>query len=120
MIDNNHIRELLRTNKEYLVHREGQELEFKEQFNLAGLAEYFRDFAAFANNRGGYLVFGVKDSPRIPVGLNLASSQAFEKVDPQRITGHLLEIFSTDIRWEQTVVTIGERTFGVWRVYEAV
>jgi predicted HTH transcriptional regulator len=51
----------------YLYHREGQELEFKEQFNLAGLVDYFRDFAAFANNRGRYLIFGVKDSPRIPV-----------------------------------------------------
>jgi predicted HTH transcriptional regulator len=41
-----------------LHHREGQELEFKEQFSFAGLAEYFKDFAAFANNRGGYLIFG--------------------------------------------------------------
>ncbi len=55
------IREFLRVNGKHLHHREGQELEFKEQFNLAGLAEYFRDFAAFANNRGGYLVFGVTD-----------------------------------------------------------
>lgn len=70
MIDDDHIKELLRVKDKYLYHREGQELEFKEQFNLAGLADYFRDFAAFANNRGGYLIFGVKDSPRIPVGLS--------------------------------------------------
>ena len=45
------IRELLRKKGRYLYHREGQELEFKAQFNLAGLADYFKDFAAFANNQ---------------------------------------------------------------------
>src|SRR5262245_51164384 len=70
MIVESHIRSLLQVSGKYLRHREGQELEFKEQFNLAGLADYFRDFAAFANNRGGYLIFGVQDSPRIPIGLS--------------------------------------------------
>jgi predicted HTH transcriptional regulator len=74
MIDEATIVELLRRKGDYLFHREGQEVEFKEQFNLAGLADYFRDFAAFANNRGGYLIFGVKDSPRIPEGLKPTSS----------------------------------------------
>lgn len=47
-----------------LYHRESQTLEFKESFNFAGLSEYFRDFAAFANNKGGWLIFGVKDRPK--------------------------------------------------------
>jgi hypothetical protein len=76
MIDETHVRELLRIKGQNLFHREGQELEFKEQFNLAGLADYFRDFAAFANNKGGYLVFGVKDSPRIPIGLAPSSLES--------------------------------------------
>jgi len=61
MIDETKLQELLRVKDGRLFHSEGQELEFKEQFNLAGLADYFRDFAAFANNRGGLLVFGVQD-----------------------------------------------------------
>ena len=119
MIDEDHIKEILRIKDKYLYHREGQELEFKEQFNLAGLADYFRDFAAFANNRGGYLIFGVKDSPRIPVGLSNSSFNQFDKVDPQKITGFLLEIFSSDIRWEQATIKIKGKNFGVWRVYPA-
>jgi predicted HTH transcriptional regulator len=119
MIDERHIRELLRTSGKYLVHREGQELEFKEQFNLAGLADYFRDFAAFSNNRGGYLIFGVQNSPRIPIGLSPASLDQFEKVDPERITGYLLDIFSSDVKWEQRTVIVDARSFGVWRVNEA-
>jgi len=119
MIDETHIRELLRMKDKYLYHREGQELEFKEQFNLAGLADYFRDFAAFANNRGGYLVFGVKDSPRVPNGLRDSSLKQFEKIDPEKITGYLLEIFSSDILWEQATVKIGDKSFGAWRVHGA-
>lgn len=48
-----------------LFHREGQRLEFKEQFNLGGLADYFRDFAAFANNRGGRLRGGFCNGPSL-------------------------------------------------------
>ena len=75
-----------------LFHREGQELEFKEQFNLAALADYFRDFAAFANNRGGYLIHGIKDKPRIRAGMSEKSIEQFEKVDPEKISGYLLSL----------------------------
>ncbi|MCG7851555.1 MAG: ATP-binding protein [Methanosarcinaceae archaeon] len=103
-IDEEYIIELLRVKGSYLFHRENQELEFKEQFNFAGLGEYFRDFAAFANNRGGYLIFGVQDSPRIPTGLSDTSLDQLNKLDPERITGFLLEIFSSDIHWEQNIL----------------
>lgn len=111
------ILELLKLNEdERLFHREGQELEFKEQFNLAALADYFRDFAAFANNRGGYLIFGVKDKPRVLIGLSKKSIDQFEKVDPEKIAGYLLEIFSSEIRWEQASFKISGMVFGVFRV----
>lgn len=119
-MDDDHVKELLRVKNEYLYHRENQELEFKEQFNLAGLADYFRDFAAFANNRGGYLIFGVKDSPRIPTGLSDSTLEQFNKIDPEKITGFLLEIFSPDIHWEQSVIQIDEKFFGVFLIHEAL
>lgn len=119
MIDEAHIREMLRVVGGRLYHREGQELEFKEQFNLAGLADYFRDFAAFSNNRGGYLIFGVKDSPRVPIGLTPSALDQFNKIDPEKITGFLLELFSADIRWEQVVVECDSKSFGVFRIFEA-
>jgi predicted HTH transcriptional regulator len=118
-MEESQVKELLRIKGQYLYHREGQELEFKEQFNLAGLADYFRDFVAFANNRGGYLIFGVKDSPRIPNGLSKSSLEQFDKVDPGRITGYLLEIFSSDIRWEQQIVELNHKVFGIFYIYEA-
>ena len=120
MIEEHVIYELLRLKSGgNLYHREGQELEFKEQFNFAGLADYFRDFAAFANNRGGYLIFGVKDSPRILIGLTKKAKAQFEKIDPERITGYLLDIFTSDICWEQAIVEINSMAFGIFRVYKA-
>lgn len=120
MIDEANIFELLKLNDDgRLFHREGQELEFKEQFSLAALADYFRDFAAFSNNRGGYLIFGVKDKPRILVGMSEKSAEHFEKVDPEKITGYLLELFSSEIRWEQATVKLKGMLFGVFHVLPA-
>lgn len=120
MIIEDYIKELLRTNPNgNLHHREGQELEFKEQFNLAGLTDYFRDFSAFANNKGGYLIFGVTDTPRKLKGLNENSLQQFEKIDPEKITGYLLDIFSGHITWEQITLAIKGKTFGVFRIEQA-
>lgn len=120
MVDEDHIKELLRTNvKGNLHHREGQELEFKEQFNLAGLADYFRDFSAFANNKGGYLIFGVTDIPRKLKGLSESSLEQFEKIDPEKITGYLLEIFSGHISWEQIVLNYKNKNFGIFKISPA-
>jgi hypothetical protein len=102
-----------------LFHREGRTLEFKEQFNLAGLADYFRDFAAFANNKGGFLVFGVKDNPRALSGLTKKSIDAFEKIDPEKITGFLGSTFSSEIRWEATSLVKNGRKFAAFKIYEA-
>lgn len=118
-INESEVTELLRLKDEYLFHREGQQLEFKEQFSLAGLAEYFRSFAAFANNRGGFIIFGVQDSPRIPVGLSEASHDQFQRIDPAQISGQLLEVFSPDIHWEMSIVHPHEASFGVFWVPEA-
>lgn len=120
MIDQSHIQEVLRIRSDgRLFHREGQELEFKEQFNLAGLADYFRDFAAFANNRGGHMVFGVTDRPRVAAGLSESALVQFEKIDPEKISGFLLDIFTPSIDWEQASYEIGGASFGVFRVHEA-
>ena len=103
-----------------LFHRESQYLEFKESFNLAGLADYYRDFAAFANNKGGYLIFGVKDKPkRELIGLSTKAIEQFDKLDPETVTGHLLDLFSTNISWEHEIYTLDNITFGVFYIYES-
>lgn len=120
MIEKSEIEEILRlTESGYLFRREGQELEFKEQFNFSSLADYFRDFAAFSNNKGGFLIFGVQDSPRIPNGLSSNALDQFEKIDPEKITGFLLNIFSGNINWEQVSFKIEGKYFGVFRIHKS-
>ena len=115
------IEELLQVKPDgILYHRESQTLEFKESFNFAGLADYYRDFAAFANNKGGYLIFGVKDRPRRElVGLTDKAKEQFDKLDPETVSGHFLEISSCKIEWENEVFQIGGLWFAAFYVYEA-
>lgn len=101
-------------------HHESQTLEFKENFNFAGLAEYFRDFAAFANNKGGWLIFGVKDRPRRElIGLSDKSRAQLEKLDPEKISGYLLEDFAGNITWEFEIIEYKKLYFGVFYIEEA-
>lgn len=121
MINIEDVKRLLKVRQDgNLYHRESQTLEFKEAFNYAGLAEYFRDFAAFANNKGGWLIFGVKDRPkRELIGLNEKSSTLLDKFDPEKITGFLLEDFSGNIQWEHDVVEINGLKYGIFHIDEA-
>lgn len=115
MLQEDRVLAYLRVNDDgRLHHREGQELEFKEQFNLAALADYFKDFAAFANNRGGFLIFGVKDKPRILTGMSEKSIDQFDKIDPQIISGHLLQLYSCSICWHQACFEVDGKNFGVF------
>lgn len=103
-----------------LHHRESQYLEFKESFNFAGLADYYRDFAAFANNRGGYLIFGVKDHPkRELIGLSNKAKEQFDKLDPEKVSGNLLNLFSGEIDWQHEVFYNGSLWFAAFYVNEA-
>ena len=120
MLSKGKITELLKLKDDgFLYHRESKDLEFKEQFNLAGLGEYFKDFAGFANNTGGYLVFGITNSPRKLIGLNSKALEQFESIDPEKITGFLLDIFSPNIDWMQTVFEVEGKKFGIFYIREA-
>ena len=86
--------------KLHVINRESSTKEFKESFALASLGVYVRTMAGFANARGGYIFFGVKDSPRLAVGLSEAGRDQFDKVDPARLTSSLNDLFSPEIQWE--------------------
>lgn len=103
----------------HLFHREGQTLEFKEQFNWSAIADYYRDFAAFGNNKGGFLVFGVTDVPRQLNGLSAKSLDAFKKIDPEKISGHLLEHFSGHIEWDYSLIEFDRKFFACFEVYQS-
>jgi hypothetical protein len=101
----------------HLFKRESQTLEFKESFNFNALADFLRDFAAFANNKGGYLVFGVKDNPRILKGLSSNSKEQFNKIDPEKISEAILNCFSINIDYEMQGIEKDTMFFGFFYIH---
>lgn len=115
------IREILRldANKKYIFHRESKNLEFKENFNHAGWDDYLKNFAAFANHCGGYLVFGVKDKPKEANGLSKKHAQMFDDIDEEYISGEVNKIFSPSINWSKETVEVYGKYFAVIYIEEA-
>ena len=84
--------------------REGNRRDFKESFNKTKLGDYFRTMAAFANNQGGEIIFGIKDRPREIVGTNIDSVMS-----PENIANALQEYFDPSIFFEMETETVDGR-----------
>jgi hypothetical protein len=103
--------------KGHLTKRESYDLEFKQAFHYGdSLHDYVRSLVGMANNRGGRIIFGVQDSPRIPVGLN---NDKFDKLDPTKLNAIILEYFSSDISYSIDSIEWKGKTFGILKVTEA-
>ena len=96
--------------------RENSRLEFKKTFNLGSASKYLRTMAAFANARGGFLIFGVTDSPRIACGVN---RRRFESVDPVRLTSLLNSHLSPEVKWDSGIVTVEGVVLGFIYTHES-
>jgi hypothetical protein len=93
------LKQLLRIRKgttDILHNRENSRIEFKTSFSLGSLGLYARTMIAFANSRGGFLVFGVEASPHRLRGVD----DRFSTVDPARVTSFLREHVSPELEWE--------------------
>lgn len=100
-----------------IVNREGTSIEFKESYSHGSMSQYFKTMAAFANNNGGYIIFGVGDHPRRLIGLQGKSYSQFEDLKVEVFTNALSDYFSPEIRWEHCTFEFRENCFGVIYVY---
>ena len=105
------------TNPCRLTSRENSRLEYKETFNWGNRAHYAKTMAAFANKDGGFIVFGVKDSPRDLVGVN---AERFDALDPSRVAEFLNSAFLPEIPWELFRTEIAGIPLGIVAVLPAV
>jgi len=99
-----------------LNNRENSHLEFKRSFSLGSRGKYTRSMAAFANNDGGYIVFGVENNPHVMVSIN---EQRFNSVDPVEITQFLNTNLSPEILWEMGIIDVFGFRLGYIFTFEA-
>jgi hypothetical protein len=103
------------TAKGFLINRESCDLEYKEKFHYGdSLLEYLRSMAGMANNRGGKIIFGVKNSPRLPVGLD---NPKFQELDSNKINQLILEYYSHDFDWDVKTIEFNNLEFGQFNIF---
>jgi len=114
------ISELFMVNKEKnkMQKRESVSLEYKESFNYGSMAMYFRTIASFANRSGGYIIFGIKDKPREPIGLKNKNLKIFEELKIEEFTKNLNDYFSPEIVWEHCTYEFDNKFFGIIYIHE--
>lgn len=95
-----------------LRHREGKRIEFKQKFHKNMFPKYSRTMAAFANADGGYIIFGVSNRPRKPLGLDEKALDNFQNFDDAELATYLNEHFSPEFHWEMGTVNCMGKTFG--------
>ncbi len=100
-----------------IIARESSRIEFKESFNWASKSKYGKTISAFANNKSGYIVFGVKPNPKELVGLQ---SSNFEDIDESKITEYLNSVFSPEINFEKFTRNVHDKIIGLIFVYESL
>ena len=101
-----------------IINRESISIEFKESYNHGGMAQYFKTIASFANNVGGYIIFGVGDRPRRLLGIAGKSLQLFESLNVEVFTKNLLDYFAPEIKWDHCTFEYKGMSFGVIYVFE--
>ena len=67
------------------------------------MAKYAKTMAAYSNNHGGYIIFGVTDNPRIVKGL---SNNNFDNLNQEQFTDAINSLFSPEIVWESGVLVV--------------
>lgn len=101
----------------YLRKRESADLEYKENFHRGDdTLKYIKTLVGMANNKGGRIIFGVKNSPHIPVGM---SNSKFSEMDPSELEAQIRQFFAPAIEWRMETVDFEGKTFGVLSVNEA-
>lgn len=102
--------------KWYINSRESSVLEFKESFNWSNRDTYLKIISSFANNRGWFIIFWIKNSPKVPIWL---LNNKFEETEPENISEYIKATFSSSIEFESNIYEFLWKKFAYIYVYES-
>lgn len=102
-----------KNNAKYIHGREGKTIEYKENYNHGSMSQYFKTIASFANTEGGYIIFGIGDSPREFLGLHEKSKKQFDSLKTEKFTNSLNEYFQPEIKWAHTLFEYKSKYYGI-------
>lgn len=91
---------------------ETDEFECKENFNLRGFGKPLKTIAGFANHRGGYLFFGVKDKPDDFAVCGLQDDR-FTATDQNKFSQTIRAALQPTPRFRVTTLKLDALTVGV-------
>jgi hypothetical protein len=91
---------------------ETYEFECKENFNSSGFGKLLKTIAGFANNRGGYIFFGVKDKPHLFKVCGLQDDR-FTDTDQNRFTQIIRTALEPTPHFRITTLNLGDSNVGV-------
>lgn len=101
--------------KGYIKKRESFDLEFKQNFQREEIIKYVKTLVGMANNKGGQIVFGIQDSPHIPLGM---TNSKFRDCDPKDIDSVIRDCFSAEISWSSRIEPFQGKDYGILTVQE--
>lgn len=102
------------TNNDKLNITETDQIECKQGFNIV-----MKTIAAFANNKGGYFAFGVKDKSWEVVGLNPAKLKKFLEFDLKNINQKIRTSLGADLQVQKSLYEVGNKFIGIIYIAEA-
>ena len=114
------LRDLIKTDENgRILKRESKTLEFKESFNMNAIrnGDLSKSIAAFANTRGGIIIFGVTDSPRKAKGL---MNTNFDDIQEEKLTEFLNSQFAPELLIEAKTFNLDGKRFGAFIVKESI
>ena len=94
---------------------ETDEFECKEGFSLRNFSKPLRTIAGFANNRGGYLFFGVKDKP-LGFAVSGLADDRFTKTDQNKFSQTIRSVLEPTPRFRVASLKLDAFTVGVIHV----
>lgn len=101
----------------FIAKAENEEIEHKRSYSFN--ANVAKTCAAFANNRGGYIIFGVDNRSAKLEGLSHSNAKKFREYDLRKATQQLHRYFDPNITIDKRHGEFMGKSYGIITVYES-